>query len=139
MACLDRSWRADLAWFHVVERFDQLVDADRLGHVVLHAPGQTVLAVTLQLRITAIVSESWDEWPSSMEALASYWRFEPGQQKILVRYYSVRAGRVIAASGEDISTPAATTKDRNGEQGATSEAGRLCEFAGSIPASSHDP
>jgi len=125
VACLDRSWRADLAWFHVVERFDQLVDADRLGHVVVHAPGQTVFAVSLQLRITAIVSESWDEWPGSMGALASYWQFEPGQQKILVRYYSVRAGRVIAASGEDISTPAATTNDRNGEQGATSEVGRL--------------
>jgi hypothetical protein len=33
-------------------------------------------------------------------------------------------GRVIAAGGEDLSTPAASTNDRNGAQGATSEVGR---------------
>jgi len=31
----------------------------------------------------------------------------------------------LAAGGEHLSTPAATTNDRNGEQGATSEVGRL--------------
>lgn len=34
-----------------------------------------------------------------MGALAPYLRLERVQQKTLVRYYSVRAGRVIAASG----------------------------------------
>jgi hypothetical protein len=59
-----------------------------------------------------------------MGALAPYWWLEWVEQKIFVRYYSVRAGQVSAGGGEDISTPAATTNDRNGEQRATSEVGR---------------
>jgi len=37
-------------------------------------------------------------------------------------------GRVIAAGGEDLSTPSATTNVRNGAQGATSEVGRYVEL-----------
>ena len=47
-----------------------------------------------------------------------------GPAEDLGQVFSVRAGRVIAAGGEALSTSAATTNDRNGAQGATSEVGR---------------
>jgi hypothetical protein len=45
------------------------------------------------------------------------------------------SGRVIAAGGEDLSTPAISTNDRNGAQGATSEVGRTETLLRRQPAS----
>ena len=45
-------------------------------------------------------------------------------QKIFVGY-SVRAAKGYCGGGEDLSTPAATTDDRNGAHGAMSQVGRL--------------